>query len=634
MNDATTIAPVTLEQLRARLLDPNVSERDLRSYFIVDPEQSAPFSPRLAINPDTVMVTAADPATRSDAVLGLANWVARKRREQSFHERLDQGYQGPIIVSEGDSWFQYPFILDDVIDQLLPSYAIMSLDAGGDTLENMFADKEYIGAIAETGASILLLSGGGNDLLAGGDLERHLRGYDPALTPAQHLLPSFDQLVTQSIQIYDRIFREVEQRFPGVAIITHGYDRPVPVTDGRWLGTPMQNKGIADPGVQQALAAEMMNRFNAEMLRLASMYAHVDFVDGRGTVGDARWHDELHPTDEGFRDVSFGFRDAIQARVVPARAASPSSRARATRQARREPPRVAPPPPSSTRRGISLHIGLNTVDPAHYAGWDGQLTACEYDAEDMEQIAQAAGYQTTKLITPAATRAAVREAILTAADTLVGGEIFFVSYSGHGGQVPDFNRDELDDQADETWCLYDGQLIDDELYELWTRFKDNVRVLVVSDSCHSGTVIKRMEQAGAAAVPSLTAATDGVTRVRAMPAQVAARVFRNNRAFYRTVAEQIRTVEPGRLPKELSTPLRCTVRLLSGCLDPQFSYDGVANGLFTGTLLEVWKEGHFAGRYDQFVTEIQKRMPANQTPNHWVVGQPNPAFDGQRPFQI
>ena len=26
--------------------------------------------------------------------------------------------------------------------------------------------------------------------------------------------------------------------------------------------------------------------------------------------------------------------------------------------------------------GRSLHIGLNSVDPKHYAGWDGQLRAC------------------------------------------------------------------------------------------------------------------------------------------------------------------------------------------------------------------------------------------------------------------
>ena len=38
--------------------------------------------------------------------------------------------------------------------------------------------------------------------------------------------------------------------------------------------------------------------------------------------------------------------------------------------------------------GCSLHLGLNFVDPAHYGGWDGELRACEFDANDMAAIAK------------------------------------------------------------------------------------------------------------------------------------------------------------------------------------------------------------------------------------------------------
>ena len=33
-------------------------------------------------------------------------------------------------------------------------------------------------------------------------------------------------------------------------------------------------------------------------------------------------------------------------------------------------------------KGISLHIGLNAVNADAYAGWDGPLAACEFDAND------------------------------------------------------------------------------------------------------------------------------------------------------------------------------------------------------------------------------------------------------------
>lgn len=81
----------------------------------------------------------------------------------------------------------------------------------------------------------------------------------------------------------------------------------------------------------------------------------------------------------------------------------------------------------------------------------------------MADLAQAEGFSSSKLLTKNATRDAVLSGISNAAQALKSGDIFLHSYSGHGGQIPDLNGDEPDGQ-DETWCMYDGQLIDDELY--------------------------------------------------------------------------------------------------------------------------------------------------------------------------
>ncbi|HZL24395.1 MAG TPA: hypothetical protein VFC05_13805, partial [Nitrososphaeraceae archaeon] len=54
-------------------------------------------------------------------------------------------------------------------------------------------------------------------------------------------------------------------------------------------------------------------------------------------------------------------------------------------------------------KGLALTIGLNFVDPSHYAGWDGQLSACEFDAEDMTDVAKSRGFEVQKLLTKAAT---------------------------------------------------------------------------------------------------------------------------------------------------------------------------------------------------------------------------------------
>jgi hypothetical protein len=277
-------------------------------------------------------------------------------------------------------------------------------------------------------------------------------------------------------------------------------------------------------------------------------------------------------------------------------------------------------------KGISLHIGLNEVDPGHYAGWDGMLGACEADATSIEAIARGTGYETRVLLTRAATRQSVREAILEAVGRVVAGDIFLVSYAGHGGQVPDVSGDEPD-SADETWCLYDGELIDDELLQLWKSFAVGVRVLVLSDSCHSGTVTRAARGQFEVDAISKELYAFGIEKpvFRFLPPAVARNTYLANKAFYDELGKSV--------PTEEGAPA-ATVRLISGCQDDQSSSDGPFNGLFTGTLLKVWNGGAFEGDYARFHAEIVKRMPSCQTPNHLVIGPRALAFDRQKPFAI
>jgi hypothetical protein len=270
-------------------------------------------------------------------------------------------------------------------------------------------------------------------------------------------------------------------------------------------------------------------------------------------------------------------------------------------------------------KGIALHIGLNSVDPKHYQGWSGPLTACEADACDMADLADAQGFSAAKLLTRKATRAAVLRAIADAARRLKPGDIFFLTYSGHGGQVPDLNGDEPDGK-DETWCLYDGQLIDDELYSSWGAFAAGVRIFLLSDSCHSGTMSKAMHYAA-------KSREHGSPVYRAMPDEIALRAYQNNKKFYDPILKR------RELAKALGS-VKASVLLISGCQDNQFSQDGTFNGLFTGTLKAVWNGGTFAGSYRRFHTAIAARMPPDQTPKLSLVGAANAAFVAQRPFTV
>ena len=289
-------------------------------------------------------------------------------------------------------------------------------------------------------------------------------------------------------------------------------------------------------------------------------------------------------------------------------------------------------------RALSLHIGLNTVDPKHYAGWSGPLAACEFDANDMEAIAKSQGFTAKKLLTKAGTRKAVLAGLRGAAKALKNGDLFFLTYSGHGGQVADTSGDE-DDKQDETWCLFDGQLIDDELYFELSKFAAGVRVLVLSDSCHSGTVTRARPEPPPPG-----------TRAKLMPADVALRVYAAHRAFYDGLQHSVAkaagkapladpdavlaglAVQSGRV-QSIAKKFKAAVILISGCQDNQVSLDGDHNGAFTGQLRRLWNNGKYKGTHARFHAQIVAGMPASQTPNLFLLG-PAAAFAAQRPFEV
>ena len=290
-------------------------------------------------------------------------------------------------------------------------------------------------------------------------------------------------------------------------------------------------------------------------------------------------------------------------------------------------------------QALSLHIGLNSVSAAAYAGWEGPLAACEFDASDMAAIAKAQRMTPTVLLTKKGTRANVLGAMRKAAKALKAGDLFFLTYSGHGGQVPDVSGDE-DDKQDETWCLFDGQLIDDELYFELARFAAGVRILVLSDSCHSGTVTR--------AGPPQPGTPQ--QRPKLMPAAVAMRTYREHQAFYDKLQLDLakvagdKSVDPDTALANLSAELIASGRLtaivrkfnpavvlISGCQDNQTSMDGEHNGAFTEALLKVWNHGAYRGGYAGLHTRVRAALPPTQSPNLFTLGTAG-AFLAQQPF--
>lgn len=240
----------------------------------------------------------------------------------------------------------------------------------------------------------------------------------------------------------------------------------------------------------------------------------------------------------------------------------------------------------------SLHFGLNCVDPAAYGGWEGPLAGCHNDARDWAAFAQGRGFNPTTYLDDHATRDRVRLVIAEAAEELVAGDSFLLTYSGHGGQVPDINGDEIDG-ADETLCLFDGQLLDDELDRLLAGFGAGVRVILVSDSCHSGTVIRDLPR------HTLSVRQRCAPRVACLA----------NAA----VLDAEMVAQKGQ-PAAVRCNNRAKLLLLAACADNQTAGDGARNGVFTAAALDVLGDPEFTGDWNQLRARCSQRMPSSQSP--------------------
>lgn len=303
--------------------------------------------------------------------------------------------------------------------------------------------------------------------------------------------------------------------------------------------------------------------------------------------------------------------------------------------------------PVANSRGLSVHIGVINVDSVHYQGWDGRLYACEDDALAMQELARGRGFETEVLLTRDATRENVIRAIERASRELEEGDLFLLTYSGHGGQIPrqadgrpaNLYDVESTDGLDETWCLHDAQLLDDELDHLYRQFRTGVRILLIQDCCHSGfsdfddrALLGADGADEAASAPGIAvepsprpAGSDGdaergqevgdgrgaggvrslaTARPKAMPKEKIGDTYEHNRRFYDGIRSAIPRPADGSAIHETSP---ASILAISACREHELALEGTYNGYFTTALLVTLEEDAFSD-YDEFHEQLARRL--------------------------
>ena len=255
----------------------------------------------------------------------------------------------------------------------------------------------------------------------------------------------------------------------------------------------------------------------------------------------------------------------------------------------------------------ALCIGIN-----NYPGTHMDLQGCVNDANDWAAALGERGFKVAKLLDDQATKAAM----VAAMNDLIGkagkGDSLVITFSGHGTYQPDEDGDEADG-LDEALCPYDLQtngaaLIDDEIREIFGARKPGMRIVLISDSCHSGTVTRAAK-----------AEKDADTRPRFMPMGnwLPTRLLPKDRAG-KPATTMVAPAGTSPLLGAYSNKLGDL--LLSGCKEGpnNYSYDariaGRYNGAFTYYALKALKGLKPEATYADWHKAIVKYLPSASYP--------------------
>mmetsp|Transcript_89669 Transcript_89669/g.278553 ORF Transcript_89669/g.278553 Transcript_89669/m.278553 type:complete len:301 (+) Transcript_89669:82-984(+) len=177
-------------------------------------------------------------------------------------------------------------------------------------------------------------------------------------------------------------------------------------------------------------------------------------------------------------------------------------------------------------------------EPAPAAGGAGQvfvlITALDYkqtsnaltcsiDGRNMERLVRNCGIpdgNVTAMYDEQCTKENVSAMVQRIGRQCQSGDYFIFYYSGHGTNLEDISGDEEDGQ-DEAFCFvtpdgqinYDSCMADDDFSDLLTgALNEEVKILILTDCCHSGTIadFETGDWAGRQAI-SITGCLDGQT---------------------------------------------------------------------------------------------------------------------------
>ncbi len=214
----------------------------------------------------------------------------------------------------------------------------------------------------------------------------------------------------------------------------------------------------------------------------------------------------------------------------------------------------------------------------NYPGVSNDLNGCVNDVNDWASFLQLNGFETKIILNSSATRNNLLNGLKNLVAEAQADDVIVFSYSGHGTNVVDTSGDE-EDSYDEALYVYDGTILDDELREIIRETKAGVHLVIISDSCFSGTVTRVAPQGKPRYIKTDDIPVNAKSKKRFLSDEDMVEI------------------------------------LISGCDNDEYSYDaqinGRWNGAFSAAALDVMKDRL---TYNEFYQALRGILPSSQYP--------------------
>lgn len=264
--------------------------------------------------------------------------IMKKRGVKGLAPKAKKGARAPKappkplqVFAEGDSWFDYPvlFFGGGVIPRLEDKLGvpILNLAKAGDEVRYMLGVKERKlliehltnGCPAGGPWDAVLFSGGGNDVVDD-PMVLWIKDFDATVPPAALIHQArLDAALALVRAGYEDLIALRDSLSPRTRLVFHAYDFAIP--DGRgycnlgpWLRPTFDLRfptQLARFGVTKLL----LQQFAAMLQALEAGHTKVTFINGQGTLAPtpSSWHNELHPSKDGFKAFASLFHQKLKA---------------------------------------------------------------------------------------------------------------------------------------------------------------------------------------------------------------------------------------------------------------------------------------------------------------------------------